>query len=93
MHKSTIQGRTAYTSFLISLATATAPYGQTFKMLHSFDGTDGADRYSSGLVQATDGNVYGTTSGGGMAGYGAVFRITPSGMLTTLHSARRYASE
>lgn len=38
------------------------------------------------LIQAADGNFYGTTSGGGAYGYGTVFKITPSGVLTTLHS-------
>jgi uncharacterized repeat protein (TIGR03803 family) len=39
------------------------------------------------LVQATDGNFYGTTySGGSNGNYGTVFRITPAGMLSTLHS-------
>ena len=38
-----------------------------------------------GLVQATNGDFYGTTEGGG-AGNGTVFRITPSGTLTMLHS-------
>jgi uncharacterized repeat protein (TIGR03803 family) len=37
-------------------------------------------------VQATDGNFYGTTNWGGAGGYGALFEITPAGMLTTLHS-------
>ncbi|MGO9518935.1 MAG: choice-of-anchor tandem repeat GloVer-containing protein [Candidatus Korobacteraceae bacterium] len=44
---------------------------------------------SASLVQATDGNFYGTTSDGGYggpSGNGTVFRITPSGTLTTLHS-------
>ena len=46
----------------------------------------------SGLIQATDGNLYGTTLEGGantcspFDGCGTVFRITPSGTLTTLHS-------
>jgi uncharacterized repeat protein (TIGR03803 family) len=40
----------------------------------------------AGLVQATDGNLYGTTSGGGTYDKGTVFNITPSGMLTTLYS-------
>ncbi len=39
-----------------------------------------------GLVRATDGNLYGTTEGGGAQNYGTVFRITPEGTLTTLHS-------
>ncbi len=38
------------------------------------------------LIQATDGNFYGTTYGGGADGSGTVFKITPSGTLTTLHS-------
>ena len=41
----------------------------------------------AGLVQASDGNFYGTTLGGGAnGGYGTVFKITPGGTLTTLHS-------
>ena len=59
--------------------------GGTFTTLHSFDGTDG-DVPTAPLVQATDGNFYGTTLGGGANGDGTVFRITPSGALTTLHS-------
>jgi uncharacterized repeat protein (TIGR03803 family) len=39
------------------------------------------------LVQATDGNFYGTTYYGGASYYdGTVFKITPTGRLTTLHS-------
>ena len=40
----------------------------------------------AGLVQGIDGNFYGTTLSGGANGYGTVFKITPSGTLTTLHS-------
>jgi uncharacterized repeat protein (TIGR03803 family) len=38
------------------------------------------------LVQAADGNFYGTTESGGTNDEGTAFRITPSGKLTTLHS-------
>src|ERR1017187_6438537 len=39
------------------------------------------------LFQAANGDFYGTTSGGGTSGnYGTVFKITPGGTLTTLHS-------
>jgi uncharacterized repeat protein (TIGR03803 family) len=51
--------------------------------VHSFDGTDGS-RPSAGLLQAANGNLYGTTTAGGVNDDGTVFRITPSGMLTTL---------
>jgi len=37
------------------------------------------------LVQGSDGNLYGATSGGGSSGYGTVFKITTSGSITTLH--------
>ncbi len=47
--------------------------------------TDGGNP-SAGLIQATDTNFYGTTVGGGADGNGTVFKITPSGTLTTLYS-------
>jgi uncharacterized repeat protein (TIGR03803 family) len=37
------------------------------------------------LIQASDGNFYGTTEAGGVHGNGTVFKISPSGTLTTLH--------
>jgi uncharacterized repeat protein (TIGR03803 family) len=38
------------------------------------------------LVQAVDGNFYGTDARGGDDGFGSVFRLTPAGVLTTLVS-------
>jgi uncharacterized repeat protein (TIGR03803 family) len=59
--------------------------GGTLKTLHSFNLTDGANPYG-GLLQAKDGNFYGTTSYGGANNiHGTVFKITPAGALTTLH--------
>jgi uncharacterized repeat protein (TIGR03803 family) len=57
----------------------------TLTTLYSFDGSDGYYPVA-GLVQATDGNFYGTTEYGGAYGGGTVFKITPSGTLTTLYS-------
>lgn len=58
--------------------------------LHNFDVTDGSSP-SGQLIQATDGNLYGTTPFGGancsrQGGCGTIFKITPSGNLTTLYS-------
>lgn len=39
-----------------------------------------------GLIQATDGNFYGTANAGGAHKRGTLFRITPGGKLTTLYS-------
>jgi len=51
--------------------------------LHSFNYEDGAVPVG-GLVWGTDGNLYGTTSQGGVGGQGTVFQITTNGLLTTL---------
>jgi uncharacterized repeat protein (TIGR03803 family) len=57
----------------------------TFATVLSFNGTDGGNS-EAGLIQGTDGNFYGTTSTGGAHSNGTVFKITPSGTLTTLYS-------
>jgi uncharacterized repeat protein (TIGR03803 family) len=60
--------------------------GGIVTVLHAFTGgtADGANPVAA-LIQATDGNFYGTTSGGGTSQYGTVFKMTPSGTLTVLH--------
>jgi uncharacterized repeat protein (TIGR03803 family) len=58
---------------------------QTFTTLYSFD--DYKHGYGPQvLIQATDGNLYGTTIDGGPNRYGTIFKITPSGKLATLYS-------
>jgi uncharacterized repeat protein (TIGR03803 family) len=66
-----------------------APTG-TLTTLVSFNLANGYSP-SAGLVQGSDGNFYGTTSGGGTGGSapgggGTVFKMTPAGVLTTLVS-------
>ena len=55
------------------------PDGGEAATLHSFAGgsSDGAEPYSK-LIQASDGNLYGTTKLGGSAGAGTVFQINPA---------------
>jgi uncharacterized repeat protein (TIGR03803 family) len=93
-------GKRACALFLLCATTAivlpaqTSPSAQTFTTLHSFDNTDGASPENGALVQATNGDLYGTTSAGGAngdptcpsSGCGTVFKITPSGTLTTLYN-------
>jgi uncharacterized repeat protein (TIGR03803 family) len=59
--------------------------GGAFTLLHSFSG--GAEGHSSRaeVIAGPDGNAYGTTEGGGNANRGTVFKITPAGVVTTLH--------
>src|SRR5262245_13349382 len=65
------------TAFLATIAT-----GQ--EEIHAFM-TDAGDQPHGRLVQATDGNFYGTTEWGGTnGGFGTVFKMTPAGQLTVL---------
>lgn len=70
--------------------------GTVFKMtpagivtvLHEFSGgADGAyPSYPGGLIQATDGDFYGITNGGGDSDQGTVFKMNSAGIVTVLHS-------
>ena len=62
-----------------------SPNGGTLTTLHSFDNSDGSNP-DAAVIQASDGNLYGTTSSGGTYGFGTVFEISPDGgTLRTLH--------
>jgi uncharacterized repeat protein (TIGR03803 family) len=69
----------------------------TFTLLHTFtfpnDLNSGADPEGA-LLQAADGNFYGTTATGGLGhfgngGDGTIYRMDPAGNVTTLHSFNR----
>jgi uncharacterized repeat protein (TIGR03803 family) len=88
-------GKRANAVLVLCAATAIALPAQTFTSLFSFDGTDGSVPWAA-LVQATNGDLYGTTAGGGNSdsacpsflapGCGTIFKITPSGTLTTVYT-------
>jgi uncharacterized repeat protein (TIGR03803 family) len=69
-------------------------YGMFFKItpagtittLHGFNPATDGDDTEAALVLGTDGNFYGTAQNGGAHNAGTVFKITPAGALTTLHS-------
>jgi uncharacterized repeat protein (TIGR03803 family) len=56
-------------------------------VLHSFapDGTDGVTPLGSLAIDKT-GNIFGTTNAGGAHGNGTVFKLTPTGTETVIHS-------
>lgn len=56
-----------------------------FGTLFEFDGANGSEPETS-LIQGRDGNFYGVTAFGGVQNKGTIFKITPSGTLTTLYS-------
>ena len=53
-------------------------------LLHSFDGTHGAEAYAP-LMQASNCNFYGATVNGGLYGNGVVFEMSSAGAYTDLH--------
>ena len=66
----------------LTFASIATPAGATdiLSVLHDFTGTDGND--PNWLIQASDGNFYGTT----YLGVGTVFEVTPGGQFTTVFS-------
>jgi uncharacterized repeat protein (TIGR03803 family) len=71
---------------LLCLLALPAPGGVILTTLASFGGTNGANP-EAGLMQAADGNLYGTTVWGGTSNRGTVFRISPgNGTLVSLAS-------
>jgi uncharacterized repeat protein (TIGR03803 family) len=56
-------------------------------VLYFFAGSnaDGSNPQGS-LIQGTDGNLYGTTFGGGISNWGTVFKLTLQGVESVLHS-------
>jgi len=83
-----------------TLSGGTMDYGTIFRMtptgavtiLHNMNGTTNGGSPYAGLVQATNGNFYGANNSGGAAstgcpsGCGTVFKMTPAGVFSVLHS-------
>ena len=90
MPKSSTAGGTNGTGAVIKIT----PAG-TESVLYSFGAAASGDASSpyGNLVQATDGNFYGMTYGGGANDVGAVFKITATGIETVLHSFGAAAGE
>ncbi|MBS0394307.1 MAG: hypothetical protein JSR54_06735 [Proteobacteria bacterium] len=60
----------------------------TLTLLHAFAGAGSSDGAypRAGLMLASDGNLYGTTSGGGAHNAGTVFSVTPAGSYAVVYS-------
>src|ERR1700693_2859551 len=86
--------RIAITVLFCAMALTTQ--AQTFTTLATFTGGNGESPYYGSLIQASNGNFYGTTSSGGDIatscstgqGFdcGTIFELPPSGALTTVYT-------
>jgi uncharacterized repeat protein (TIGR03803 family) len=73
-----------FPTLVFCVASVIAAPAQTLQLLASFE-TDGFPE--TNLVQGFNGDLYGTTSGGGVGeNFGTVFKITTAGKLTTLYT-------
>src|SRR5271167_4498121 len=68
---------------IVALAQPAAAAAPVVTVLHAFTGGDGG--FPVSLIQATDGNFYGTTANDGSEA-AAVFQMTPAGTFTILRS-------
>ena len=55
-------------------------------MDHDFNEVPPPQRPQTNLIRFPDGTLYGTTEAGGVYGYGTVFKRSPAGEVTLLHS-------
>jgi len=75
-HWSSILARPTGMLALLTLLVTAAAQAQTFTVLHSFTGLEGANPYS-GLIMDQAGRLYGTAFAGGAHGFGTVYRNCP----------------
>jgi uncharacterized repeat protein (TIGR03803 family) len=82
---SRLNPRKPIVGLLFAAITAVGSQAQTFTTLANFDTANGSGS-SASLVQGFDGNFYGATLFGGINGLGTVFKMTPAGVITVLHT-------
>jgi len=60
--------------------------GSEFIKILDFNGSNGAFPLHSGLIEASDGNLYGVTSRGGTYNYGVIFRVDFAGNYSVIYN-------
>ena len=76
-------------ALLVIAAVSVRAHAQTYTDLYNFGSNSGDPLQPEApgvIAQGRDGNLYSTTTDGGANNDGAVFKITPEGRLTVLHS-------
>jgi uncharacterized repeat protein (TIGR03803 family) len=73
----------------MTLVAEHAPRAQTYTVLYSFDGFNKGYLPFSPVLRNSQGDVFGTTTGGGDQGFGLFFKLSSAGKETILHSFGR----
>lgn len=63
-----------------------------YTILHSFNTSEGTYPVG-GLYKAADGALYGCTTGGGLYGYGTIYKITTTGTFSVIHHFHLYEGQ
>src|SRR5579859_1134201 len=80
-HRGVISGfRLRIAAATLVIALASAAQAQTFTVLYTFTGMADQSEPDTALIMDSAGNLYGTT------GKNSVFKLSPSGELTTIHT-------
>jgi uncharacterized repeat protein (TIGR03803 family) len=81
-----IRVRTFLFAAALAVSAANIADAQTLSVLYAFTGGANGSLPSDGVIRDSAGNIYGTTRTGGTHDYGTVFKLTPAGVQTVLHS-------
>jgi uncharacterized repeat protein (TIGR03803 family) len=68
-----------FITFGLAVAATPSAQAQTFRVYYSFGGTPDGGQPVAGMAQGSDGNFYGSTSGGGSNNYGSMFELSSDG--------------
>jgi uncharacterized repeat protein (TIGR03803 family) len=92
-HRATVGAIFRAVIFCLLAGAMTGLRAQTFTSLYRFTGApaDGSQPLWMHLIQATDGDFYGTTEYGGATNAGTVFRVTSAGTESVLYQFKGYA--
>lgn len=77
--------------FLLTVCATPSAQAQTFRVLHTFTGGADGGSPSRGVIMV-NGNLYGTTSNGGTANHGTMFRVNSSGEEIVIHNFKTGSS-
>lgn len=76
---------TAIAALAVVPVTSLGQTSAVYNPLYSFSGSDGSNP-AGALIQAADGNYYGTTTGGGANGGGVVYKVDANGNFTSVYT-------
>lgn len=85
--------RFGFLAAALLLTSAVQADASPFRVLHQFSGSPGGQWPSAAPIEDSAGNLYGTTTFGGSAGGGTVYKITPAGVMSTVYEFKGFTDD